>query len=346
MNSEVNNISNHSVKQNSSEKTTEFIPAASHYALKLAFQSIKERYVKLQDRLCALEEENVRFKENGNDKQFHNGSGCSRMEILEKKIDELSRQKAQLSHHIFMLANENKDLWNNLSKLTEEKQILVNQLRDLIAKTDSEKKQEEKPNSPASLQENIEAPIETVNIPEDLLKEFSTSDEDNKESLQSLETIKDFSLVQFENQFDLIDGLNAELKEILKKMNEDKVVLQQQQAGLKEALSTMRRMYQGMKMYIMYLKNLKTDKDSSLPETRVDCDSNKSETINESVNTEEKVNVCEQFENNDDITVNEEMICPFCGKLFVNSTLAEAYSKHFINHVKDCSNNSLVFRFT
>ncbi|XP_073971629.1 uncharacterized protein [Rhodnius prolixus] len=344
MNSEVNNTPNHTVKKNISDKNVEVIPAASYYALKLAFQSIKERYDKLQDRLYALEEENVKLKEIGNNKQVHNGSGgCSRMEILEKKIDELSRQKSQLSHHIFMLANENKDLWSNISKLTEEKQILVKQLRDLIDKTDGEQKLEKLPDS-LQQQDNTQAPLEVASCSEDPVKEASTSDEDNKDSLQSLETVKDFSLIQLENQEDLTDSLNDELKEILNKMNEDKVELQQQQAKLKESLAFMKRLYQGLKMYLMYLHNLKSDQafsSSSQKTIAIESDDrNNCGSVQELISEVEEIDskgAKQRCENNVvNIIFHDEIICPFCGKLFSKTIGEEEFNKQFFNHVQNC----------
>lgn len=113
----------------------------SHFALQVALQTMKERCQHLQQRLAAVEEENVRLRiENRRRKSdsactvaadaFTNESEDSKTRIdgLEEKVAMLTRQKSQLTHHLFMVATENRQLWNRLSRLTQANQSLGSHL--------------------------------------------------------------------------------------------------------------------------------------------------------------------------------------------------------------------------
>lgn len=43
-------------------------------------------------------------------------------------MEELTKQKSQLSHHVFMVAAENRQLWNRLTRLTKTNKSLGSQL--------------------------------------------------------------------------------------------------------------------------------------------------------------------------------------------------------------------------
>lgn len=108
---------------------------ASNYALQVALQTMKERCQQLQARLSVVEEENLQLKI---DKQRHvrHGSKISPqasgdIDKLQEQIAQLSRQKSQLTHHIFMVATENKHLWTRLSLLTEANESLGTRLNKI-----------------------------------------------------------------------------------------------------------------------------------------------------------------------------------------------------------------------
>lgn len=48
--------------------------------------------------------------------------------MLQKKVEELTKQKSQLTHHVFMVAAENRQLWSRLTRLTRTNKNLGNQL--------------------------------------------------------------------------------------------------------------------------------------------------------------------------------------------------------------------------
>lgn len=47
---------------------------------------------------------------------------------MQGKVEELTKQKSQLTHHIFMVAAENRQLWNRLTRLTKTNKSLGSQL--------------------------------------------------------------------------------------------------------------------------------------------------------------------------------------------------------------------------
>lgn len=100
---------------------------ASHYALHVALQTMKERCLSLQQRLTAVEEENADLRKKFGQDQPHVSAKMdarSECELLSEQVGELTRQKYQLTEHIGMVALENRQLWLRLSKLTKDNQSL------------------------------------------------------------------------------------------------------------------------------------------------------------------------------------------------------------------------------
>lgn len=100
---------------------------ASHYALHVALQTMKERCLSLQQRLTAVEEENAELRKKSGQDQPHRNANMdahSECELLSEQVGELTRQKYQLTEHIGMVALENRQLWLRLSKLTKDNQSL------------------------------------------------------------------------------------------------------------------------------------------------------------------------------------------------------------------------------
>lgn len=109
----------------------ENITSESYYALFVAFETMKERCQRLQTRLAAVEKENMRFRlECGRDTStaIVKADNSSEESTLQEKIEELTKQKCQLSDHVFMVAAENRQLWNRLTRLTKTNKSLGSQL--------------------------------------------------------------------------------------------------------------------------------------------------------------------------------------------------------------------------
>lgn len=105
----------------------------SYCALLVAFKTMKERCQQLQTRLATVEEENMCLRlECGRDMTTAivkvDKNDRSPLQSLQEKIEELTKQKSQLSHHVFMVAAENRQLWNRLTRLTKTNKSLGSQL--------------------------------------------------------------------------------------------------------------------------------------------------------------------------------------------------------------------------
>lgn len=106
----------------------------SYCALLVAFKTMKERCQQLQTRLEAVEEENICLRlECGRDAstaavKVDSSDDRSALQTLQEKVEELTKQKSQLSHHAFMVAAENRQLWNRLTRLTKINKSLGSQL--------------------------------------------------------------------------------------------------------------------------------------------------------------------------------------------------------------------------
>lgn len=101
----------------------------SRYALEVAFQTMKERCQRLQQRLSKVEDENMKLRlQKRKEEKVVGAQGSDEVETLQDKISELERQKQQLTHHVFMVTSENKQLWNRLSQSAKLNQSLGSQL--------------------------------------------------------------------------------------------------------------------------------------------------------------------------------------------------------------------------
>lgn len=86
----------------------------------LALHAMRDRCLLLQRRINSLENDNMRLK-----LDITKSSECSpyiplqedEKLVLHQKIAELTKQKSQLMHHVFMVSCENKNLWNKISTL-------------------------------------------------------------------------------------------------------------------------------------------------------------------------------------------------------------------------------------
>lgn len=75
---------------------------ASHYALHVALQTMKERCLSLQQRLTAVEEDNAELRKKFGQDEPHRSATLdarSECEQLSEQVGELTRQKYQLTEH-------------------------------------------------------------------------------------------------------------------------------------------------------------------------------------------------------------------------------------------------------
>ncbi|XP_022194353.2 protein spindle-F isoform X2 [Nilaparvata lugens] len=120
------NHSNESLPDNQKERKGLDGAIASHYAMQVALQTMKERCQLLQQRLSSVEEDNLRLRIEcqNNNRDKTDVPQHSNHKKYEEQITQLVREKSQLQNRISMVAKENNKLWTRLSKLTEANQSL------------------------------------------------------------------------------------------------------------------------------------------------------------------------------------------------------------------------------
>lgn len=175
------------INQTLESELQSFPENASNYALRVALQTMKERCQSLQQRLVCVEDENLELR-----KKI--GSGKAKIETtmknnnsdvqkLQEQVDELSRQKCQLSQHITMIASENRQLWSRLSKLTKDNQEMKNSLSSSSLTSQAATSQANNNNNCTNTnnthQNLIRSKTFTQNAPNPLLRQKINLDEDD-----------------------------------------------------------------------------------------------------------------------------------------------------------------------
>lgn len=183
---------------------------ASHYALHVALQTMKERCLALQERLNTVEQENSTLrKQYGQDQpnfRVNNMDDRSEIEMLREQAGELTRQKYQLTEHIGMVASENRQLWLRLSKLTKDNQSLgvsLNKIKTTLTETT------------ASHQNLIRSKTFTQNSPNPILRQKmqmhdgnSTATHENGKEMVDV-SLEEISLKDFTDQPNVQGDPNA-----------------------------------------------------------------------------------------------------------------------------------------
>lgn len=174
---------------------------ASHYALHVALQTMKERCLSLQQRLTTVEEENSALrKKYGQDQPHRSNSMDDRGEIdmLRDQVGELTRQKYQLTEHIGMVALENRQLWLRLSKLSKDNQSLgmsLNKIKNTLTE------------GTAAHQNLIRSKTFTQNAPNPILRQKMI--QDGNATMDNGRDMEDVSLEEISLKEDYTDPTNA-----------------------------------------------------------------------------------------------------------------------------------------
>lgn len=254
-------------QQNEATATKENL--ASHYALHVALQTMKERCLSLQHRLSTVEEENLalRMKHGVDTPNEGNTMDRSEVDVLREKVGELTRQKFQLTEHIGMVAAENRQLWSRLSKLTKDNQTLgisLNKIKDTLTNTAANGHQnlirsktftQNSPN-PILRQKMMQdhSPTidqgkngETLSLEEISLKDFTESKVDLRATMHRTSTAELSSKSNNSLGFGYLNDesintvLQNDTKKCLDNMVDIKKELLRQQSDLKVALSGLRQ---------------------------------------------------------------------------------------------------------
>ncbi|KAH0560573.1 protein spindle-F [Cotesia glomerata] len=155
---------------------------AAQRALQIAFQTMQERCHQLENRLAAVEEENIKLRiEKGKEVSYElvipNDDPLT-VQQLQEKIEELTKQKSQLTHHVLMVAGENRQLWNRLTRLTRTNKSLGNKLIK-ISDTLKQNQASQPNNEVCSIKD------ETFNVPKSY-DEANSEDENKDVSLEEI----------------------------------------------------------------------------------------------------------------------------------------------------------------
>lgn len=181
---------------------------ASHYALHVALQTMKERCLALQQRLTTVEQENSTLRKKYGQDQPNHGAACNmddrgEIEMLREQVGELTRQKYQLTEHIGMVALENRQLWLRLSKLTKDNKSLgvsLNKIKDTLTE------------STAGHQNLIRSKTFTQNSPNPILRHKMMQDgsntQDNGKEMEDV-SLEEISLKDYSDQPNVQVDLNV-----------------------------------------------------------------------------------------------------------------------------------------
>ncbi|XP_034942699.1 uncharacterized protein spn-F [Chelonus insularis] len=317
---------------------------AAQRALKIAFQTMQERCHQLENRLAAVEEENIRLRvEKGKEQCVDlipkSNHELPTIESLQERIEELTKQKSQLTHHVLMVAAENRQLWNRLTRLTRTNKSLGSKL---IKISDTLKKNTNTQPIDTFVYNIKEVPSNIVNES----VENNSIDLDNKDvsleeiSLRLINSImmekseleQQYSkMVELENGGDINlrnvgftypDDCNSDSLQQLKnhedRLSQTKDTLAAQQEQLKKILHNLKKNKKGKKLC---QAGTQFDSDDSLKE-------HGSTQTSLSLSTSSQEKIIDALPNNN---LDNEQICPICGLNFEQCAF-HTFHEHVLNH--------------
>ncbi|EZA48061.1 hypothetical protein DMN91_005961 [Ooceraea biroi] len=324
----------------------------SYYALLVAFKTMKERCQQLQARLAAVEEENLCLRlECGRDAStvvVGNDDDRSALQTPQGKIEELTRQKSQLSHHVFMVASENRQLWNRLTTLTKINKSLGSQLTKM---PDTLKQHPATQPSDITLYNFRDA---STSGKQEANKYSSTTDNGEKESLEevSLRLINSImqekselehqyaQMVQLHNSsildlqnigFTYPEDSDTDSLELLKqheiRLAQTKDALLGQQTRLKRILQNLKKIKKGATC-----SNCRDNANKKMCQMGTQFDSGDSSKEHGATQTSlmaAGISGMDKCPNDIDIDVNT---CPLCGTSYGKSVPFTEFHEHVLSH--------------
>ncbi|XP_015588461.1 protein spindle-F [Cephus cinctus] len=331
----------------------------SEYALQLAFQTMKERCQQLQNRLAVVEEENLCLRlECGKDTSTAvvRGNASSErtvVQTLQEKVEDLTKQKSQLTHYIFMVAAENRQLWNRLTRLAKTNKSLGRHLNKI-----SDTLKEHPPMTPSDVLSYSFRDISSLIKNESTNCLPSTNNENRQQSLDemSLKILNSLKLrkseleqqcaemVEMQNSFDLnlrnggftypedgdVDSLQ-QLKQHDVRLSQTKDALLAQQAKLKSALRNLEIMKKGVTC-----KNCRDNARKEMCQIGTQCDSDDSLKEHGATQTSFLLSGNSDLASGQNVSDSDkkisERVCPLCGALYGKSTTFSTFHEHVLNH--------------
>uniref|UniRef100_A0A0C9RXC0 Ccdc92 protein n=2 Tax=Fopius arisanus TaxID=64838 RepID=A0A0C9RXC0_9HYME len=316
---------------------------SAEHALQIAFQTMQERCQQLENRLAAVEEENVRLKvEKGTNSSLDVlivdvSDEEATIQRLQEKVEELTKQKSQLSHHILMVAAENRQLWNRLTRLTRTNKTLGSKLikiSDTLKQHPAGQALETSNSSIKDVPNVVEASQNPGGTQGDASLEEISLRLINSIMMEKVELEQQYSeMVALQNGADINirnvgfaypdEGNNDSLQQLKQhesKLLEAKDALLSQQIKLKKVLQNLEKIRKASKKVCQ--TGTQFDSDDSLREDGTTQTSLPTAVSLESGKVEGPVNQIP-----DDV-----QICPMCGAFFGKSVPFEIFHEHVLSH--------------
>jgi len=333
---------------------------ASYYALQVALQTMKERCQQLQQRLSAVEDENLKLRIEKQRVTSTAAQEDSKGEIsaLQEHVAQLTRQKSQLTHHIYMVATENKQLWTRLSRLTEANHSLGSQLTKISDTLNKHPLGESsKPNQSIQIMNSCERESDV------------NEQKDKDESLEEI-SLKIISSIirekmELEQQCDQMSALQTgtlsvedcdfggalgdshdqelqDLRRVVENLRDTREQLTRHQAGLRATLQTLTTVIKNGTA----CKKCKTSEKLG-SRTAVNEDQSDGRQPNISTVTEPPIDPEDNRTVQGQEVEFEDRICPLCGRFFPRTAPFEEFHSHVLTHFsdEDAEFDSIVYNY-
>lgn len=215
----------------------------------LALHAMRDRCLLLQRRINTLETDNMRLKLQTNQSSSYIPLQDDERSSLQQKLAELTKQKSQLMHHVFMVSCENKNLWNKISNIKGIDKSAIKEAKHPLVSTNTYI--HSTPRSSANYQEKYsESSLEDISLKliNSYIQEKSQLVEQYEQmaQLQEDENLLNADSIGF-TYFE--DNATDSLKEIqnqTEKLHNMKKELTQQESDLKLILARVETVFKGM----------------------------------------------------------------------------------------------------
>ncbi|KAK0093188.1 hypothetical protein PV326_014123 [Microctonus aethiopoides] len=321
-------------------------------ALQIAFQTMQERCHQLENRLAAVEEENIRLKigKSSDDctdivvGQKENDEPPT-ISLLQEKIEELVKQKSQLTHHVLMVAAENRQLWNRLTRLTRANKNLGSKLikiSDTLKQNSNTHVVDIKDHNEDNSGTNNPGIISNDNIILQSESKDTSLEEISLRLINSIMMEKSELEQQYSEMVKLQSGTDVDLKTIGFAYPDDNSIDTLQQLKQHEArlCQTKNSMLSQQEKLQKVLKSLKKIKNSSkkVCQTGTQFDSDDSLREHESTQTSLPLSSTspESTKHEQPMTNNNNTdstrTCPICGVFYGKSLGFQSFHEHVCSH--------------
>ncbi|RZF35237.1 hypothetical protein LSTR_LSTR009361 [Laodelphax striatellus] len=350
------NHSNETLPDNQKERKGLDGAFASHYAMQVALQTMKERCQLLQQRLSSVEEDNLRLRIEcqNNNREKTDVSQHSNDNKYEEQITQLTREKSQLQNRISMVAKENTKLWTRLSKLTEANQSLGDHMTKISDTLNKHPIGESSILIDSSQRLQKDDSVDTEESLEEISLKIIDGIKKEKEELEQqckqmaeLKTEAGVSIGECEFALNggaagaVVEGMEGgaeegvtdELRSLREKMRLDLAILKDQQAELKAAIKRF-----GEKRCRKCADRERKEKEDE--ENRAKNESRRSPLdmadLQRQLAEVAEPPVCDQGGMPPEGTF-EERICPMCAHYYAADVPFDLFNEHVLAHFRDIS---------